>query len=71
MKKLQNLGKVLTKQEQRRIGGGYGATGCAPDGTVCYQENGVNYECFTVVTQGDVVDCCCSHDAGNDNCSTI
>jgi len=63
--------EVLTREQLKKIkGGGPGSGGgsdspCREDGFVCYEQSGIQYRCF----QDGWNNCCCGHDAGNDNCN--
>lgn len=73
MKKLENLGRKLSKVDQKRIIGGNppsgGNTFCASPGTVCHTEGPITYTCsITYHPDGTEDECCCSHSGYNDNC---
>lgn len=75
MKKLENLGRKLTKDEQKKIIGGNppggGNTPCAGDTVVCHVDevNNITYTCHTdLYPDGSIKECCCGHSAYNQSC---
>lgn len=74
MKKFENLGRVLSKNEQKQILGGNppgGTTGCKKEGSICHVEQDIEYKCSILYNENDEESCCCGHSSYDDNCSSI
>lgn len=72
MKRFEQLGTSLSKVKMKKITGGYvggGNTFCRNDDHICYVDgHGKEYKCFTLKEGEQEIDCCCGHDAGNQDC---
>jgi hypothetical protein len=70
---LQNFegSEMLTRAQLKKVTGGDvgGSSICANEMEVCYTDgSGYQYTCFTVYEATEEKECCCRHDAGNQNC---
>jgi hypothetical protein len=71
MKKLESLGRILSKDEQKKISGGNSSsTVCKNDDYVCHEGEGKVYYCSSHRDQeeGEITECCCGHSDYNYRC---
>ena len=63
-------GDVLSKSEMKNIKGGNvpPPTPCVSDGYVCYTSGEIQYKCHAEWEGEEVVECCCGHYLGDDEC---
>ncbi|MFM2337279.1 MAG: hypothetical protein RL115_472 [Bacteroidota bacterium] len=63
--------KKLERSEMKNLKGGKAIRGggslCYHGTEPCYVSEGITYTCYTH-WENDEEQCCCGHDAGNDNC---